>query len=49
MRSLHTTGVADPLPGIGTFHRTFLDSLHSTGGRARGATPFIIGPRHCGQ
>jgi hypothetical protein len=34
---------------MGTFHRTFFDSLHSIGGLAWGATPFIIGPRHWGQ
>jgi hypothetical protein len=49
MRSPQTTGVELPLPGIATFQRTFLVSLHSTGGAAVGATPVMSGPRHCGQ
>mgnify|MGYP003693543021 CR=1 FL=1 len=35
MRSPHTTGVPEPRPGISTFQRTFLVSLHSVGGSAR--------------
>jgi len=49
MRSPQTTGVAEPLPGISTFHFTFFVSLHSTGGEACGATPVMWGPRHWGQ
>src|SRR5262249_31597848 len=33
-RSPHTTGVPEPRPGISIFQRTFLVSLHSTGGLA---------------
>src|SRR2546425_12076846 len=43
------TGVAEPLPGILSFHFTFLVSFHSVGGSACGATPVPSGPRHCGQ
>ena len=46
MRSPHTTGVEEPLPGISTFQRTFFVSLHSSGGVACGATPVMSGPRH---
>src|SRR5262245_41639026 len=42
-------GVAEPLPGIFTFHFTLLVSLQVTGGDASGAVPFWSGPRHCGQ
>ena len=48
-RSPHTTGDADPRPGISTFHRMFLVSLHSMGGLARLETPLAWVPRHCGQ
>src|SRR5690242_3869360 len=48
-RLSQTTGVAEPLPGIRTFHFTFFVSVHSTGGFARGATPLASGPRHWGQ
>src|SRR6185295_5572865 len=44
-----TTGVALPEPGISTFHRTFLDSLHSAGGSLSGARPSLLGPRHWGH
>src|SRR5262245_17384152 len=43
------TGVAEPLPGIFTFHLTWLVSLQVVGGLAKGATPLASGPRHCGQ
>ena len=49
MRSPQTMGVECPSPGRSVFHRTFLVSLHSTGGLAYGATPVPKGPRHCGQ
>src|SRR5262245_6562655 len=42
-------GVADPEPGIATFHLMFLVSLHSTGGCAVTEVPVHSGPRHCGQ
>src|SRR2546421_148566 len=42
-------GVDAPSPGICTFQRTLLVSLHFSGGSACGATPFSSGPRHCGQ
>ena len=42
-------GVAEPSPGIFTFHLTLLVSLQLVGGLAEGATPFWSGPRHCGQ
>src|SRR5438128_2400283 len=42
-------GVAEPPPGILTFHLTLLVSLHVTGGLASGATPLASGPRHWGQ
>src|SRR5207247_1392197 len=44
-RSPQMTGVAEPEPGISTFHRTFLDSLHSMGGSPLGAKPSAFGPR----
>jgi hypothetical protein len=44
-----TTGEADPLPGISTFHLRFFDSPHSTGGRPSRETPFPVGPRQWGQ
>ena len=47
--SPHTTGLANPLPGIFTFQRMFLSSLHVTGGSAFGASPVANGPRHAGQ
>src|SRR5262245_52743069 len=47
--SFQMIGVDEPPPGIGTFHLTFFDSLHSTGGCAAGATPILSGPRHSGQ
>src|SRR5688500_4458326 len=43
------TGVAQPLPGILTFHLMWLVSLQAVGGLAMGATPLANGPRHCGQ
>jgi hypothetical protein len=43
------SGVADPLPGIDTFHLMFSVSLHVTGGFAFGAMPLARGPRHCGH
>src|SRR5690349_7632228 len=46
--SPQTTGVALPEPGISTFQRTFLVSLHSTGGSLSGAQPSLLGPRHWG-
>ena len=49
IRSPQTIGVECPLPGRATFQRTFLVSLHSTGGSAFGAAPVPNGPRHCGQ
>ncbi len=49
IRSSQTMGVAEPLPGIFTFHLTFLVSLQTVGGLAEGATPVAKGPRHCGQ
>jgi hypothetical protein len=48
-RSPHTTGDAEPRPGTSTFHLTFFDSLHSSGGDADRETPLASGPRHCGQ
>ena len=48
-RSSQTIGELEPRPGTATFHRTFRVSLHSTGGRACGASPVDSGPRHCGQ
>jgi hypothetical protein len=47
--SFQTIGVEEPLPGIGTFHLMFFDSLHWTVGCASGATPMLSGPRHWGQ
>src|SRR5688572_22493942 len=49
MRSPQMTGVDELRPGIGTFHRTFFVSLHSTGGVAVRETPVANGPRHWGQ
>src|SRR5262245_2477332 len=46
IRSPHTTGDADPRPGISTFHRMFFVSLHSVGGLAVFETPVAYGPRH---
>src|SRR6188474_348945 len=43
------TGVPEPRPGISTFHRMFLVSLHSTGGSAVFDTPVAYGPRHWAQ
>ena len=48
-RSPQTTGDAHPRPGISTFQRTLLVSLHSVGGLAVRDTPAAKGPRHCGQ
>ena len=42
-------GVAEPLPGILTFHFTLFVSLQVSGGSPCGATPLANGPRHCGQ
>src|SRR5688500_17720535 len=48
--SPQTIGVDVPLPGISTFHLTFLVSPHCVGGLAVGAAvPLPEGPRHCGQ
>src|SRR5262245_1026338 len=44
--SPHTTGEADPRPGISVFQRTFFVSLHSIGGSAVRETPVAYGPRH---
>ena len=49
IRSPHTIGVDDPDPGSFTFHFTFFDSLHSTGGCASGEAPVDAGPRHAGH
>src|SRR5690348_4094037 len=43
------SGVAEPSPGIFTFHLMLFVSLQETGGSAAGATPLCSGPRHSGQ
>ena len=48
-RSFQMTGDEELRPGIGTFHRMFFVSLHSTGGVAVVDTPVARGPRHCPQ
>jgi hypothetical protein len=48
-RSPQTTGDDEPRPGISTFQRMFLVSLHSVGGVADRDTPVANGPRHWGQ
>ena len=37
------------LPSMGVFQRKFSVSLQVIGGSACNATPFQVGPRHCGQ
>src|SRR6186713_148213 len=49
MRSPQTIGEDDPRPGISTFHRMLVDSLHWSGGSAFVAMPLACGPRHAGQ
>ena len=40
----------DPLrPGIASFHAMFSVGLHLSGSPFSVLTPFIAGPRHCGQ
>ncbi len=42
-------GCEKPRPGIGVFQSTFFVSLHSVGRFFSGDTPWLSGPRHCGQ
>ncbi|MCH2397871.1 MAG: hypothetical protein MK364_02085, partial [Pirellulales bacterium] len=42
-------GVPHPLPSTEVFQRKFSVSLQVIGGSACNATPFQVGPRHCGQ
>ena len=49
IRSPQIIGVPHPLPSTGVFQRKFSVSLQVTGGSACNATPFQVGPRHCGQ
>ena len=49
MRSPWTTGDDQPFPGIATFQRTFLFSLHVNGSPVSSETPCPVGPRNCGQ
>src|SRR5687767_5684568 len=42
-------GWENPRPGSSTFHRTFLVSFHSIGRFLSVETPWLSGPRHCGQ
>src|SRR5215475_5947917 len=42
-------GCENPLPGSAVFHNTFFVSLHSAGRFLSFETPWLSGPRHCGQ
>ena len=42
-------GVEPLRPGIASFHAMFSVGLHLTGRPFSALTPFIAGPRHCGQ
>src|SRR5262249_6813819 len=48
-RAPQTTRLLLPRPRPRSFHFTFFASLHSSGGRALGASPVAAGPRHAGQ
>src|SRR5262249_7739331 len=49
MRFPQTHGVELPIPGRGSFHTMFFDSLHSPGRFFSSEMPSFFGPRHCGQ
>ena len=49
IRLPQTIGVPHPLPATGTFQLMFSVLLQVIGGSACGATPFHVGPLHCGQ
>src|SRR5262245_25141099 len=42
-------GCENPRPGSSVFQNTFFVSLHSTGRFLSLDTPWLSGPRHCGQ
>jgi hypothetical protein len=45
-RPAATTGDDQPAPGTGTFHRTFVFSLHCTGSARSVECPWPSGPRN---
>ena len=49
MRSPQMIGVEPLRPGIASFHAMFSVGLHLSGRPFSALTPFIAGPRHCGQ
>src|SRR5215207_1067294 len=48
-RSPDTMGVEPLRSGIGSFHATFSAAVHLSGRLRSALTPFMSGPRHCGQ